>query len=683
MSGLLATTERALVEQLARVQSRGRFPSVVAGVVRDGALAWSGARGRTVRLGDGARADADTQYKIGSVTKTMTAALVLLARERGEVALDDRVGRFLPKGPFADATLRGLLSHAAGLTAEPHGEWWERTTGGDLDALVAAHEGAEPVLEPGAQLHYSNLGYGVLGGVVEQVTGQPWVEACAEQLWAPLGLARTSYHQQAPHAEGFAVDALTGELTLEPLPDTGAMAPAGQLWSTVADLGTWLTALVDADRSVLSAASLRAMRTPQVASPEDRDGAAWGLGVSVLTTGGRVLVGHGGSMPGFSCGVVADADSGTGAVLLTNGAYGLGPAVHQLLATVLEREPALEPEWSPVTHVPADVRDVVGTWHWGHAPSVVRWDGRELLLDPATGPGRSMRFAPGGETDTWVGTRGYLTGETLRAVRRDDGTVSHLEAATFVWTRTPYDPAAPIPGECRGPDAAGPTGDRSGDRRPRGGEAVVERRPAGQRHGAAAPGEARRAGVEPPVDAVGDHVLPGVVQLLVHREVPAGEASRAADHGPRALHRNGRPHPAAVPEAPAGVPQAADPVVGIDDDLDRVAVEVVVVDRREDVGAAPAAGALDDDAALVLDGRPGGLGGLGGLDGPGGRGGQDGQQEACGRGGDGGEGAGREGGGAGHGGASRWRRWAPGGAGPGWPAGEMDAAPREAVAWWA
>ena len=48
--------------------------------------------------------------------------------------------------------------------------------------------------------------------------------------------------------------------------------------------------------------------------------------------------------------------------------------------------------------------------------------------------------------DTYLGTRGYLAGETLRVVRTEDGAVSHIEVATFVYTRTPYDPAAPIPG---------------------------------------------------------------------------------------------------------------------------------------------------------------------------------------------------------------------------------------------
>lgn len=443
---LLPTTARALEVDLAAVQSRGRIPSVVAAVVRDGELAWTGVRGRLVRRGEGARPDPNTQYKIGSVTKTMTAALVMLARERGDVDLGDPAGRFVPEGPFPDASLRALLAHTAGLSAEPSGSWWERSPGVDAAGLAAAHQGAQRVLEPGAMYHYSNLGYGLLGRVVEVVTGQTWWEAMQEQLLAPVGMTRTTYRHDPPHAEGFAVHHLTGEVTPEPLPDTGAMAPAGQLWSTVADQARWLTALVDPDRSVLSEESLRAMRTPQGGLPDTEGaGTAYGLGLQVLAGRGRTLVGHGGSMPGFVCGAWVDPASRVGAVVLSNGGYGLDDLATRSLHAVLDAEPPLAPEWRPTDAVPADLRELVGLWYWGQAPSLLRVEGDGFVLSPVDAPGRTLRFARV-DGDTFVGTRGYLEAETLRVHRHEDGTVSHLECATFVYTRTPYDPQAPIPG---------------------------------------------------------------------------------------------------------------------------------------------------------------------------------------------------------------------------------------------
>ncbi len=445
-TSVLPTTARALEVDVAATQSRGRLPSVVAGVVRDGQLVWTGARGRAVRRGEDTRPDADTQYKIGSVTKTMTAALVMLARERGEVALDDPVERFVPEGPFADASLRSLLAHTSGLSAEPVGSWWERSPGVDAAALAAAHKGEPRVLEPGAMFHYSNLGYGILGRVLEVVTGLSWLEALQQQLLDPLGMTRTTYQFSPPFAEGFAVHHLTGELTVEPLPDTGSMAPAGQLWSTLPDQARWLTALVDPDRSVLSEDSLRAMRTPQGGLPDTEGaGTAYGLGLQVLAGRGRTLVGHGGSMPGFVCGAWVDPASRVGSVVLSNGGYGLDDLAVRTVHAVLDAEPPLAPEWQPPREVPDDVRDLVGLWYWGQAPSLLRVEGDGFVLTPVDAPGRTLRFARV-DHDIFVGTRGYLEAETLRVLRREDGAVSHLECATFVYTRTPYDPQAPIPG---------------------------------------------------------------------------------------------------------------------------------------------------------------------------------------------------------------------------------------------
>jgi hypothetical protein len=92
--------------------------------------------------------------------------------------------------------------------------------------------------------------------------------------------------------------------------------------------------------------------------------------------------------------------------------------------------------------VPAEVTDALGVWHWGNTPFVVSLEGGSLVL---TGEGEEWsRFDL--RPDGIVGTTGYLAGETLHVVRRDDGSVSHIECATFVLTRTPYDPEAPIPG---------------------------------------------------------------------------------------------------------------------------------------------------------------------------------------------------------------------------------------------
>lgn len=440
---VLPPTALHLHAAVASAQATSRAPSLSAAVVRGGSVVWHGARGTSVRAGETARPAPATQYRIGSLTKTLTAALVMQLADEGALDLADTVAMYVPEGPFAEATIRGLLSHAAGLPAEPAGSWWERSPGGSYEALVGANANASRVLAPGERYHYSNLSYAILGRVVEALRGAPWADVLTERILAPLGMSRTTYAAAAPHADGYSVEALTGMLVAEPLQDTGAMAPAGQLWSTPADLCRWLGEL--ARPTLLSDHAITAMTTPQSADPDEKGAGAYGLGLRLSVAGERVLVGHGGSMPGFLAGAYVDRDSGVGAVVLANTAYGLdvGDLPRTLIETVLAHEPVIAPEWTPTRELPEGVRELLGTWHWGHQPFTMAYDGNVLVL--AADGGRAFTFAPDG-VDRWIGLSGYSLGEPLQVVRREDRTISHLDIGTFCYTRVPYDPSVPIPG---------------------------------------------------------------------------------------------------------------------------------------------------------------------------------------------------------------------------------------------
>ena len=118
------TTARTLLARTARVQRDGRAPSLVAGVVRDGGLAWSAGRG------DVADPHTDVQYRLGSISKTVTAVVVMRLRDEGRLGLDDPLEAHVPGTPFGDRTVGQLLSHLAGASSESPGGWWERVPGG-------------------------------------------------------------------------------------------------------------------------------------------------------------------------------------------------------------------------------------------------------------------------------------------------------------------------------------------------------------------------------------------------------------------------------------------------------------------------------------------------------------------------------------------------------------------------
>ncbi|WP_269856755.1 serine hydrolase domain-containing protein [Streptomyces sp. RPT161] len=441
---LLPTTRRALLHRLAVGQAEGRTPSLVGAVVRDGRTVWTGARG----MFDDHQPTDDVQYRIGSLTKSFVAVLVLRLRDEGLLDLADPLERHLPGTPAGALAVHQLLAHTSGLAAETPGPWWERTPG-ELRPDLVDVLGEQPVRHPaGRRFHYSNPGYALLGALVARLRGAPWGEVLRREVLEPLGMTRTTLLPQAPHAGGFAVHPWADVMLPEPLEDTGVMAPAGQLWSTAADLCRWAAFLATGDDKVLAPATAAEMRRPAT-EPNDREWTAgYGLGLQLIRRDGRLLYGHGGSMPGFLASVwVSEADD-VAAVTLANVTSGMNTTAiaADLIRIVAEHEPRIPEPWRPLGDVDQELLALTGPWYWGAAPFTLRLRAdRALELTALGAVGRSSRFSA--EPDgTWTGLDGYYTGERLRVVRNADGTASHLDIGSFVLTRQPYEPATAVPG---------------------------------------------------------------------------------------------------------------------------------------------------------------------------------------------------------------------------------------------
>lgn len=378
------------------------------------------------------------------MTKTFVAVLVMRLRDEGRLDLSDPIEMSTSSAPL---TIRQLLSHTSGLASETPGPWWERTPG-ELRPTIDEVLGPEPIKHPaGQRFHYSNPGFALLGALVEKLRGRAWGEVLADEVLKPLGMHRTSLLPQEPYARGWAVHPWADVLLPEEVHDTGRMAPAGQIWSTVDDLARFAAFLANGDDRVLSAATVAEMRTPHAAPAVEAWDGGYGLGMQLFRHNGRMLAGHTGSMPGYLCGLAVSVDDGLGAVTLTNATAGapIGLLTVDLVNIVADHEPRLPQPWRPLSEVDQSLLALTGPWYWGPAPFVLRLQAdAHLELSALSGTGRGTRFRPAGD-GTWLGLNGYWDGETLRPVYAGDR-LSHLDIGSFVFTREPYDAAAGIPG---------------------------------------------------------------------------------------------------------------------------------------------------------------------------------------------------------------------------------------------
>lgn len=448
---LLPGTRRALLHRLAVGQAEGRAPSLMGAVVRGRRTVWTAGRGSVEgEAPHGEAPHGEVQYRIGSLTKTFVAVLVMRLRDEGLLRLEDPVGRHLDGTPVPDATIAQLLAHGSGLTAEARGPWWERTAGA-LRPEPADLFGERPQRLPaGRRHHYSNPGYALLGALVERLRGgTPWGEVLRHEVLEPMDMGRTTLGPERPYASGWAVHPWADAVLPEPAEDTGLMGPAGQLWSTAEDLCRWAAFLLRGDERVLGVASLAEMRRPAVPPEGNAWDAGYGLGLQLVRREGRLLAGHVGSMPGFLAALWTDPEEDVAGIVLANCTS--GPAVAALAAElagiVSELEPRIPEPWRPMPGpLDPELLALTGPWYWGANPHLLRLRaGGGLELTPLSGTGRLSRFRAE-EDGTWTGLDGYYAGETLRVVRDQDGSVSHLDLATFVFTRGPYEPSEAVPG---------------------------------------------------------------------------------------------------------------------------------------------------------------------------------------------------------------------------------------------
>jgi CubicO group peptidase (beta-lactamase class C family) len=359
------TVDTAAVDALAAAwfTARRSQPGLAYGVVAGGELVHVGGLGE--RRAGGNAPDADTVFRIASMTKSFTATLVIALRDTGDLALDEPATRYVPElagvrlaaPDCPPLTIRHLLTMTAGFPSDD--PWGDRQQGLDPAefARLLAAGGVRCAWAPGTRFEYSNLGYAILGRVIESVTGEDYARAVRTRVLAPLRLDRTCYEASeadpAQLAAGYHQD---GGAWLELQPDPyGAFAPMGGVFSCVRDLASWVAGYATAfpardspeDGHPLCRASRREMQLAQVAIPAGGDGTAVRFGGLARIAYGFGLfceddpsfgdiVQHSGGYPGFGSNMRWHPATGLGVIVLANGTYApAGALASDLLAMLL------------------------------------------------------------------------------------------------------------------------------------------------------------------------------------------------------------------------------------------------------------------------------------------------------------------------------------------------------------
>jgi CubicO group peptidase (beta-lactamase class C family) len=357
----------ANVDALAVAHHRlGGQPGLAYGIVIDGELAHAGGLGQ--RYLGGPAPDADTVFRIASMTKSFTASAILGLRDDGALKLDDPAEAFVPElrgwppaaPDSARVTIRQLLTMTAGFPNDD--PWGDRQQGLLLDDFAAFLSGGVTFdWAPGTRFEYSNLGYAILGLVIAAVTGAAYPSHIRDRLLRPLGMTRTGFEAaefDAPAlARGYRYARSYGEAggawSEVALAPCGAFAPMGGVFSCVRDLTRWVSGFAAAfppgDSEAGGAhpvrrATRREMQLPQVLTGWDTPAgfpgeaspalSAYGFGLFVEEhpVWGRI-VSHSGGYPGFGSNMRWHPATRTGVIALGNGTYA---AMQTLAARLLE-----------------------------------------------------------------------------------------------------------------------------------------------------------------------------------------------------------------------------------------------------------------------------------------------------------------------------------------------------------
>jgi CubicO group peptidase (beta-lactamase class C family) len=381
----------------------------------------------------------DHLFRIASHSKTFTGAACMQLVEQGRLRLDDEAGAHVQEvadSPMGGVSVRELLAHGSGMIRDGDNcDFWDVSRPfPDKDEIIRTVTEHGKVLEPNEHFKYSNIGYSLLGLIIEAASNTDYREYVARNIVDRLGLTRTGPELDdariGEYAKGYSSRA-HGDRRIEiEHVDTRAESAATGFYSTASELSAYFQAHLDGDDRILSDASKRRMRQVQWRISDE---SMYGLGLSITKYNGRTYYGHSGGYPGHITMSKFDPERKLSISVLTNTADGPAAVLCTSILRLIDR--ALDKEAKATTRKANVLTPFEGRFAslWGFT-DVVILGGRLYSMAPTLDNPAEVATGLEVVNDTELkvvddgGYGGY--GEKMRYTFNEDGSVEKVRGAT-------------------------------------------------------------------------------------------------------------------------------------------------------------------------------------------------------------------------------------------------------------
>lgn len=318
---------------LKNYSSQGLFSGNVA-ILRKDKILFSGSYGYSDAAA-GKTNSLATQFRIGSITKTFTAALIMRLEERGKISLGDKISKYLPEYSYGDSVaIKNLLNHTSGIRSFTSIDRFQQGKMGmsGIPEVIGTFIGAPLQFSPGSNYQYSNSNYLLLGYIAEKVSGKKLSELLRDEITRPLGMNATGLDSDDRESKNKALGheaSVRSDLDLSPANNIRLLSGAGAMYSTIGDLARWGRAMFG--NQILSDSSRSQMFRPYLKD--------YGLGWQVGKHRGRLSYSHSGSIDGFKSNIQLFPESETVIIFLSNYFNTPGPEICAALEAIAFNEP--------------------------------------------------------------------------------------------------------------------------------------------------------------------------------------------------------------------------------------------------------------------------------------------------------------------------------------------------------